>query len=148
MKIKTSTIIIVSIFIWIGFIAAISFMEAWLKFRAEGVTQSIGLSIGSLVFNALNKVEISLSIIIVTALYFSKHLLRQKHFIKLLIPLFILIGQSIYLLPILDKRVELIIKNTVIESSYHHFLYVFLEVIKLVTLLIIGIQILNKYEYK
>ena len=25
-------------FVWLGFVGAISFMEAWLKFRAPGVT--------------------------------------------------------------------------------------------------------------
>ncbi|MDY0090288.1 MAG: hypothetical protein RBR78_07970, partial [Flavobacteriaceae bacterium] len=44
-------------FLWIGFVCAISFMEAWLKFRAPGVTIPLGLGIGRLVFNALNKVE-------------------------------------------------------------------------------------------
>ena len=42
-------------FLWIGFICAISFMETRLKFRAPGVTLPIGLSIGKLVFRALNK---------------------------------------------------------------------------------------------
>ena len=43
------------VFLWIGFVGAISFMEAWLKFKAPGVTMPIGLGIGKLVFNALNK---------------------------------------------------------------------------------------------
>lgn len=30
-------------------------MEAWLKFRAPGITLPLGLGIGKLVFNALNK---------------------------------------------------------------------------------------------
>lgn len=46
-----------SIFLWIGFVCAISFMEAWVKFRAPGVTLPLGLGIGSLVFKALNKAE-------------------------------------------------------------------------------------------
>jgi len=41
--------------LWLGFVLSISFMEAWLKFQAEGVTQVIGLSIGRLVFGVLNK---------------------------------------------------------------------------------------------
>ena len=45
---------------WAGFVSAISFMEAWLKFQAEGVSREIGLSIGKLVFTALNRVEIVL----------------------------------------------------------------------------------------
>ena len=44
-------------FLWIGFVCAISFMEAWLKFRAPGITRPLGLGIGRLVFKALNKVE-------------------------------------------------------------------------------------------
>ena len=39
------TLAILSTFIWIGFVSAISFMEAWLKFRASGVTLPIGLGI-------------------------------------------------------------------------------------------------------
>ena len=44
-------------FLWIGFVCAISFMEAWLKFQAPEVTLSIGLGIGRLVFQTLNKIE-------------------------------------------------------------------------------------------
>ncbi|HQO86046.1 MAG TPA: hypothetical protein PKX84_00190, partial [Bacteroidia bacterium] len=43
--------------LWIGFVSAISFMEAWLKFRAPGITIPLGLGIGRLVFNVLNKIE-------------------------------------------------------------------------------------------
>lgn len=42
---------------WVGLVCAISFMEAWLKFQAPGVTLTIGLSIGMKVFTALNRVE-------------------------------------------------------------------------------------------
>lgn len=40
---------------WIGFVCAISFLEAWLQFQTPGVTLPIGLGIGKLVFGALNK---------------------------------------------------------------------------------------------
>jgi hypothetical protein len=52
-------------FIWIGFVCAISFMEAWLKFTAPGITIPLGLGIGRVVFHALNKVEWVLCAIIV-----------------------------------------------------------------------------------
>jgi uncharacterized membrane protein (DUF485 family) len=41
---------LICVFLCIGFVGAISFMEAWIKFRAPGVTLSIGLGIGKLVF--------------------------------------------------------------------------------------------------
>lgn len=50
-------IVIIVTFLWIGFVCAISFMEAWLKFQAPGITVPLGLGIGRLVFNALNTVE-------------------------------------------------------------------------------------------
>lgn len=44
-------------FLWLGMVAAISFLEAPLKFQAPGVTIPLGLGIGRLVFRALNSVE-------------------------------------------------------------------------------------------
>jgi hypothetical protein len=49
------------IFVWVGLVLAISFLEAPLKFRAPGVTIPIGLGIGRLVFRALNTVEVVLA---------------------------------------------------------------------------------------
>ncbi|MEM1120911.1 MAG: hypothetical protein AAGJ18_10720 [Bacteroidota bacterium] len=61
-------LLIISMFVWIGFLGAISFMEAWLKFRAPGITQPLGLGIGKLAFRALNKVETLLAIFITVSL--------------------------------------------------------------------------------
>jgi len=66
MSFKRRTTIIISV-LWLGFVLSISFMEAWLKFQAEGVTQVIGLSIGKLVFGALNKVEIFFLILLLVS---------------------------------------------------------------------------------
>ncbi|MCU4174022.1 hypothetical protein [Carboxylicivirga sp. N1Y90] len=49
---------------WAGMISAISFIEAWLKFKAPRVTREIGLGIGKLVFTALNRVELVLLLLI------------------------------------------------------------------------------------
>ena len=52
----------VAVFIWLGMVLAISFLEAPLKFRAPGVDIPIGLGIGRIVFRALNRVEIALAL--------------------------------------------------------------------------------------
>ena len=143
---KNTKIYTALIFLWIGFICAISFMEAYLKFKAEGVTLSIGLAIGSLVFNALNKVEITLALgLIVFACRNKTYTL--KHIQILLIPVLILILQTLYLLPLLDERVQLIIQNQIPEQNRIHLIYIVLEVIKLLALIITGIKII-KYEHK
>lgn len=50
--------------LWIGFVLAISFMEAPLKFQAPSLTLPVALEIGYLVFHALNGVEIGLALVI------------------------------------------------------------------------------------
>jgi hypothetical protein len=58
---------VAAVFVWLGMVFAISFLEAPLKFRAPNVTLPIGLAIGRLVFRALNIVEVVLAVVIVVA---------------------------------------------------------------------------------
>ena len=56
------------VFVWLGMVLAISFLEAPLKFQAPGITIPLGLGIGRLVFRALNAVESVLAVtLVVTA---------------------------------------------------------------------------------
>lgn len=143
--IKYYNIIVSLIYVWVGFICAISFMEAWIKFQAEGVTTSIGVAIGRLVFNALNKVEILLSSIIILLLFLALNK-TKKVLIMAFIPIIILLIQTFFLLPRLDQRAQLIINGEQIVNSSLHFYYVALEVAKLLSLLIFGAQIFKQIK--
>lgn len=125
-------------FIWVGFIAAISFMEAWLKFRAPGVDLPTGLGIGKLVFSALNKVEIVLALIILIQLALSNASLLTKSNVYYFIPVLILLAQSVWLLPALDARADMHIQGMELPGSSLHIYYVVFEVIKVVSLSIFG----------
>ena len=59
-------------FIWFGAVAAISFMEAPLKFTAPNITLPLGLEIGYVIFHALNKVEIVLGVLFLVSIIFAK----------------------------------------------------------------------------
>ncbi len=63
-----SAVAVAAIFVWLGMVLAISFIEAPLKFRAPGVTLQIGLGIGRLVFRALNGTELLLAAVLAVAL--------------------------------------------------------------------------------
>ncbi|MCM4151678.1 hypothetical protein DHD05_08755 [Arenibacter sp. N53] len=132
--------IIASVFLWIGFVGAISFMEAWLKFQVPTLTLSVGLGIGKLVFNALNKVELVLAIIILLALYRTSKEMFSWRNLFFFIPLAILIFQTIILLPILDTRAMAIIENNPVPMSNAHLYYIGLEVVKVTALFIYGIN--------
>ena len=54
--------------IWLGMVLAISFLEAPLKFRAEGLELRVGLAIGRIVFRALNIAEVIWAVVIAVCL--------------------------------------------------------------------------------
>lgn len=134
-------IAVIAIFLWIGFVCAISFMEAWLKFRAPGITVPLGLGIGRLVFNALNKVEWVFAVIIIINLIWSSNDLWKLQSFLFVIPLILLLVQTLWLLPTLNARAELHIQGELVSSSYLHYYYVGFEVIKLICLFTFGITL-------
>ena len=133
-----------TIFVWIGFVCAISFMEAWLKFQAPGIDTRLGVGIGKLVFAALNKVEITALLVIMIC-----SINHRRHFNLSAIPLVllstILAIQTFWLLPQLSMHADQLINNETASKSYHHILYVLLELLKIIALLTLGIS-LFKYR--
>lgn len=126
-------------FTWVGFVSAISFMEAWLKFQAPGVTLPIGLNIGRLVFNTLNKVEWVLALIALAFLYAGGEL-TNKTALLLLIPIFVLLLQTFWLMPIMDTRAAMQIAGTDVGHSSLHFYYVGGELLKVIALVVFGLK--------
>ncbi|WP_298391861.1 hypothetical protein [Hydrotalea sp.] len=145
---KLNDIMVSAALLWIGFTASISFMEAWLKFRAKGVTIPIGLGIGRLVFGALNKVEWLFSIMIILGFIYwfitgnqqNKNGIADLSFTFGLI-LFILIVETFWLLPGLDKRARLIISGQTLPASSLHIYFIGVECIKIGVLFYFATQL-------
>jgi hypothetical protein len=135
---------LVCTFVWIGFVCAISFMEAWLKFRAPGITLPLGLGIGRLVFAALNKVEWILMLGILLDFLLSGRRAMEGKQLLFLVPLVILLVQTVYALPALDARAELYVKGFPAPPSNLHFWYVAMEGVKVIFLLTAGISLLKR----
>ncbi|PKR81117.1 hypothetical protein CW751_05915 [Brumimicrobium salinarum] len=136
-------LVIIATYLWVGFVCAISFMEAWLKFRAPGVSLEIGLGIGQLVFSALNKVEWTLAAVILINLLINTAVVSTYLNILLAVCLLILAAQTFVLLPKLKAMAALRIEGKVAKKSYIHFYYVIFELIKVVILAGIGYQLFN-----
>lgn len=132
---------VVAVFVWVGFVCAISFMEAWLKFRAPGINLPLGLGIGRLVFSALNKVEWVLAIAVIVNYMFENGRSFHWNYLLFLIVLLILLIQTFYALPALDARAEAYIKHQLPASSHLHFYYVAMEVVKVCCLVFFGIKL-------
>lgn len=134
----------VVIFLWVGFVSAISFMEAWLKFQAPGVTLPIGLGIGKLVFSALNKVEWGFAAAAAVCIFCIGRRKWGKGLLFFYLPAAILLLQTVWLIPALNQRAEMIIGGVAPVRSFTHFYYLFFEVVKLASLFIFGVQSLKE----
>lgn len=135
-------IIIAAVFIWIGFICAISFMESWLKFNAPGMTLQLGLGIGRIIFSALNKVEWFLTITVITTFLLSDPgELFTTRTIGFHVGLLILSIQSIWILPSLIERAKIYDYVEFIPHSNTHSQFVIAEIVKLISLVIFSISL-------
>jgi hypothetical protein len=126
---------------WAGYVSSISFMEAWLKFKAPGITLPLGLGIGKMVFSALNKVEwvLLVAYILLNIFYFnSLKFLLNNHLLQVIIVILLL--QTLWLLPGLIQRSELIISGKQPGASHIHIYYVVMEIIKVVLLIALALK--------
>ena len=131
------------VFIWFGLVAGISFVEAPLKFQAPNITIPLGLGIGRLVFFALNKIEIILAILMLISFVKAKpkNKIASAAFRTVVVLLFL---ETVWLLPVLDARADLILNGETPPQSNLHFIYIVFDAIKLVLLLILGTILLKR----
>ena len=130
-----------AVFVWLGMVVAISFVEAPLKFRAPGVTLPIGLGIGRLVFRALNTVEAALAVVIVIALALSPAPVAVA---AAAVAIGALVLQLFAVRPRLTRRTDAVLAGSDTPRSDAHYAYVGLEVIKVLALIVAGIALLSR----
>ncbi len=123
-------------FVWLGMVLGVSFLEAPLRFRAPGITLPLGLGIGRLVFAALNRVEIGFALVIAAALAVGD---RPPALLWTTIgPVALLIGQLILVRPVLTRRSDRVLAGEGGSRSRAQLTYVTLEVVKVVSLVLLG----------
>lgn len=127
-------------FIWFGAVAAISFMEAPLKFQAPNITLELGLGIGRLVFFALNKIEIVLAFLMVISLFAVKPKAKTAIYVFGAVALILLL-QSVWLLPVLDARALQLLAGNPPPPSNLHLIYIFADALKLILLFVLGVNL-------
>lgn len=135
---------VAAIFVWLGMVLAISFLEAPLKFRAPGVTIPLGLGIGRLVFRALNACEFVRAAVVVVALVIGSPTAAVTA--AALVAIGALLVQVIGVRPALTRRSDAVLADASRAEngrSHAHLVYVGLEVVKVVALLVGGVLLLG-----
>lgn len=135
MLLQEAPIILALFGIWLGFVGAISFMESWLKFRAPGIDVTLGLGIGRLIFKALNRVEWVCLLLILSFHFWTMTSNTILGWSIIAVLASIIVIQTFWLLPLLDSRADLVLKKEPLPASNFHFVYVFLEILKVAILI-------------
>ncbi len=134
--VQPTMLLAASCFLWAGMILGISFLETPVKFTAPSVTLPIGLDVGRHVFGMFNKVEIIWALLV----YGLMHAARGSWLSRL--PLMMVVGvvllQTVWLLPVLDERVGMVLSGQTPPPAPYHLVYVMLEVLKLICLMTTG----------
>ncbi len=137
---------LLTIGIWMGMLIGLSFLEAPLKFTAPNMTTKLGLGIGRIMFNLLNKAEIAFSLLLIILYAFAARTQFDNNSLLVFVILAtIVIVQSIWLLPALDARAERVLNNLPNLTSHLHLAYVFCELSKLILLFLL-FKLIFQYE--
>ena len=134
---------VAAVFVWLGMVLAISFLEAPLKFRAPGVTIQLGLGIGRLVFRALNICEAMLAAVALVAVVMGRA--PTGVYAALGVAVVALGAQVIAVRPALTRRSDAVLADASAAEagrSHAHFAYVGLEAVKVVALTVSGVLLL------
>jgi hypothetical protein len=138
---RGSGLTVAAVFVWLGMVLAISFLEAPLKFRAPNVTLPIGLGIGRLVFRALNTVEAVLAIVILVSV------IAWPPPARVITALAVAGGaltlQIVGVRPGLTRRTDQVLAGLEAPRTKGHHVYVALEVIKVFALTVGGNLLLS-----
>lgn len=129
------------VFVWLGMVLAISFLEAPLKFRAPGVTVPVGLGIGRLVFRALNVCEAVLAAAVIALVAVGGPGTGVP--VLTAVSAVLLAVQLGGVRPALNRRSDRVLAGAQLPRSRAHLVYVALEVAKVAALIALGVRLLT-----
>jgi hypothetical protein len=131
---------VATVFVWLGMVVAISFIETPLKFRAPGVTLQVGLGIGRLVFRGLNACELALAAVVAVCFVVTPP--STGIAVAAAVAVVTLLAQVLAVRPRLTRRSDIVLGGGEGPRSRAHWAYVGLEIVKVIALLIAGVLLL------
>ena len=119
-------------------------MEAPLKFTAPNITLALGLGIGRIVFQTLNKIEIVLAIVLIISVFMQRPK-GQSWIYFLSIASVLLLLETVWLLPALDERAIKVISGNAPPFSNVHIVYIVFDAIKFLSLFVLGVMLTKQH---
>lgn len=130
--------------LWAGFIFAISFLAAPLKFLAPSLTLPVAMEIAYLLFHSFNGIEIGFALLILAITLLAEWSRKARLFTALIVTL--LATQTALLYTVMDARTLAIIEGDEPSVRSYHSIYVGLELAKLLALLYLANLQIKEHE--
>ena len=124
--------------VWFGLVLGVSFLATPIKFRAKSLTRPVALDVGRTTFHAFGKLEWALSVALVVITIRVRSSLEPVDWLLIALVLVIVVGQTLWLIPRLDVRVEAVIAGEELPRSHLHSVYAGAEFAKALALLLLG----------
>lgn len=124
--------------IWFGMLVGVSFLATPAKFLAPSLSLPVALDVGRQTFAVFNRVELLLAVVSAGLV-----LAGARHWPSLIgiaVAAALVVAETVWLLPLLDSRVGMIIAGQQPAPSRLHTLYIVFEAVKLLGLLLVMID--------
>ncbi len=128
-------------FVWFGMTVGISVLATPVRFSAETLAREVKFEVASIVFTALNKAELVALVFFLIVIRVSGAAARWWAVAGLLV--LIVMAQSVFLLPELAARADMIVRGLEPPPSWVHGAYSTLELTKLAILFVTGVVALG-----
>jgi len=130
-------IVLVAAVFWSGMLIGVSFLATPVKFLAPSLSLAVALDVGRHTFAAFSKVEWGLSLILLALLVAG---LRERGAVVIAGIVAVLVAvEALWLLPVLDQRVGMIMAGQTPPPSRLHMLYIVFETLKLLGLIAVAV---------
>ncbi|WP_192895628.1 hypothetical protein [Arsenicitalea aurantiaca] len=123
--------------LWLGMLIGVSFLATPIKFAAPTLSLPVALDVGRVTFGLFSKVEWAMAVVLIAAVFLTRATLAIR--VAAIVTITVVAGQAIWLLPILDARIEAVIAGSPQPPSHHHTAYVVMEAVKVIGLLVSGL---------
>ena len=123
--------------LWAGLVLGVSFVATPVKFLAPSLSLADALAVGRVTFAALQWIECVVVVALAVLVWITTP--RRRALVLLGFIVAILLCQYVWMLPILDARVQAIIDGQHLPSSFLHWIYTALEFGKVALLVAIGL---------
>ena len=129
---------------WFGMTAGVALLAVPAQFGAASTTRPVSLDVARTIFTALNKAELVALVLLLVVVRVSGSARRWWGAVSILA--FILLLQTVWLLPELADRARMILAGNEPPPSIAHAAYSTLELVKLGLLLILGFAAISTTE--